>query len=265
MKKTLLTAIAISGLLVSLMVTSCPYPVRADSIDFISFDSGVTIFSPINMTYNSRHLTLNLTLFSAGSMGGIDSGISMNYSIDGIYNGPVPLEVSNPGIHIITNGAGIVDLPELPEGSHCLTIYLLGLNQKYYEPRYLSYVNTVYFIIDDTNSTPIPTYSATTLATSSPSPTMVPTSTPISTNTPSPSPSSETSASPSIEPSPSIPEFPSLAVVSFLMVAVLVGAIIHKKKTKQQKQDTRIEAKKAKFPVLVTSPESYHSELWDSA
>lgn len=51
-------------------------------------------------------------------------------------------------MHLITNGAGIVNLPELPEGSHSLTIYLEGFNQKYYEPQFLSYVNTVYFAID---------------------------------------------------------------------------------------------------------------------
>lgn len=127
---------------------TCTYPVRADSNDFISFPSGITLFSPINSTYNSQHLTLNLTLYSAGSMGYIDSRISMNYSIDGKLNGHVPLTVSNPGVHVITNGAGLVSLPELSEGSHSLTLYLEGFNQKYHEPRFLSYVDTVYFSID---------------------------------------------------------------------------------------------------------------------
>ena len=129
-------------------IGACTHLVRADSVDFISFPSGVTLFSPINRTYNSAHLNLNLTLYSVGSMGYIDSRISMNYSIDGKYYGPVPLVVSNPGVHVITNGAGLVGLPELPEGSHSLTLYLEGFNQKYYEPRFLSYVNTVYFAID---------------------------------------------------------------------------------------------------------------------
>jgi hypothetical protein len=96
---------------------TCTYPVRADSNDFISFPSGITLFSPINSTYNSQHLTLNLTLYSAGSMGYIDSRISMNYSIDGKLCGYMPLTVSNPGVHIITNGVGLVSLPELSEGS----------------------------------------------------------------------------------------------------------------------------------------------------
>src|SRR3972149_349064 len=139
-------SIVVSVLLVSLAASI--HIVKADSNDYISFSSGITLFSPINRTYNSPSLTLNLNLYSAGSMGYIDSRISMNYSIDGKYNGSVPLVVSNPGVHIITNGAGLVNLPELPEGSHSLTIYLEGFNQKYYEPRFLSYVNVVYFALD---------------------------------------------------------------------------------------------------------------------
>jgi hypothetical protein len=127
---------------------TCTHPAKADSNDFISFPSGITLYSPTNSTYNSQQLTLNLFLNSAGSMGTIDSRISMNYSIDGKLNGKVPLTVSNPGVHVITNGVGLVSLPELPEGSHSLTLYLEGFNQKYHEPRFLSYVDTVYFSID---------------------------------------------------------------------------------------------------------------------
>jgi hypothetical protein len=205
--KTPLTAIIVSALFVSLMATgACSHLVRADSADFISFDSGVTIYSPINRTYSSRYLTLNLTLYSAGTMGSIDPGISMNYDIDGIYNGPVPLNIDNPGLHVVTGGVGIVNLPELPEGSHCLTIYLEGLNQKNYEPRYLSYVNTVYFAIDDSNLTP--------------------TATPTLSPSPSPSPSS----SPSLSPSPSIPEFPSWIILVFVFAISVSLAVLKAKK-----------------------------------
>ena len=127
---------------------TCTHPVRADSNDFISFPSGITLFSPLNSTYNSQYLTLNLALYSAGSMGYIDSRISLNYSIDGKLNGQVPLTVSNPGVHVITNGVGLVSLPELSEGSHSLTLYLEGFNQKYSEPRFLSYADIVHFSID---------------------------------------------------------------------------------------------------------------------
>jgi hypothetical protein len=128
------------------------YPAKADSTDFISFPSGITLYSPLNSTHNSQYLTLNLFLDSAGSMGYIDSRISLNYSIDGKLEGPVPLTVSNPGVHVVTNGVGLVSLPELPEGSHSLTLYLYGFNQKYTEPRFLSYEDTVYFSIDLTAS-----------------------------------------------------------------------------------------------------------------
>ena len=91
MKKTLLTAITISALLISLMVTACPHLVRADSADPIHFiDAGLTIYSPVNMTYDYRNLTLNLTV-PVWSIMGMPNNISMNYIVDGIYNGPVPL------------------------------------------------------------------------------------------------------------------------------------------------------------------------------
>ena len=129
----------------------------ADDADSISFPSGVTVYSPLNNTYDSRYLTLNLTLYSAGGMGSIDPQISMTYSVDGEFNGSVPLEVSNPGLHVVTNAAGFVNLPELPVGSHCLTIYLYGHNQKSLNPKYLSYVDTVYFSISaDASDVPPP-------------------------------------------------------------------------------------------------------------
>lgn len=56
--------------------------------------------------------------------------------------------VSNPGVHIVTNAAALVNLPELSEGKHTLTIYLYGFNQRTYQPQFLSYVNTVNFVID---------------------------------------------------------------------------------------------------------------------
>jgi hypothetical protein len=170
MNKALLTAISISALLISLIVTAYPHPVRADSTDALRFlDSGVTIYSPVNMTYYYGNLFLNISLYSAGSLGGLDPEISMNYSIDGIYNGSVPLR-SNGEIHVVTVAVGTIGLPSLPNGSHYLTIYLYGFNQRTYEPRFLSYANTVYFGAIG-------------------NPALAPTASPNSTATPSPAPS----------------------------------------------------------------------------
>jgi hypothetical protein len=211
MKKALLTAIAISALLSSSMATICFCPVRAYSTDSISFlDSGLTIYSPVNMTYNYLNLVLNLSLYSAGNMGGLDPNISMNYSIDGIYNGSVPLK-SNGEIHVITVAVGTVDLTELPNGSHCLTIYLYGLNQRTYQPKYLSYINTVYF---STVGNPI---------LNSPTPSPTPTLTP----SPSPSPTPIPSLSPS--PTPTAEPFPialGIAIAVLVIIATIALVVV---------------------------------------
>ena len=156
--KTVLTALFISVLLVSLAAGI--HIVKADSNDYISFSSGVTIFSPINETYNSNFLTLNLT-FGCGA--GIQC--SLNYSLDGKYEGPIPLVFNNSaGFHMITPATGLVQLPELSEGSHRLTIYVeADLNDYHganppgapFKPTtpngsdyVASWANTVYFVID---------------------------------------------------------------------------------------------------------------------
>jgi hypothetical protein len=104
----------------SIFVTGT-YRVEGESADYIQYSSGTTIYSPINITYNSKFLTLNLT-FGVGL--GVDC--SLNYSIDGDHEGPIPLVAQNPTeIHIINKMTGLVSLPELSEGSHCLTVNVL--------------------------------------------------------------------------------------------------------------------------------------------
>ena len=95
--------------------------VSAGSNDGMGFSSGVYLYSPINTTYASRFLTLNLT-FGAG----LGVQCSLNYSIDGVYNGPIPIVPKNNEMHVVIQTTGIVQLPELSEGSHCLTIYVEG-------------------------------------------------------------------------------------------------------------------------------------------
>jgi hypothetical protein len=145
MKRTLLTAITISALLISLIVIACPHSVSADSADPIHFiDAGLVIYSPVNMTYYNTNLFLNISLGSSGLMGGLDPNISMNYSIDNTYNGSVPLE-SNREIHVTSRAVAVTVLSDVPNGAHNLTIYLYGLNQRAANPKYLSFTPTVYF------------------------------------------------------------------------------------------------------------------------
>jgi hypothetical protein len=208
MKKTFLTVITISALLLSLMVMASHNAVRADSTDSIRFiDSGITIYSPVNMTYNFANLVLNLSLYMAGNLGSLDPQISMNYSVDGIYNGSVPLR-SNGEIHVVTVAVGTTDLPELSNGSHYLTIYLYGLNQRTYEPKYLSYFNSIYL---STVGNPVL------------NPTINPPSSPTISPTASPT------------PSPSIPEFPFWIIPMLLVFTVTTGLLFYFKKHKRQK------------------------------
>jgi hypothetical protein len=108
-------------LIFSSILVASTHIVEADSADSIRFSSGAVIFSPLNRTYNSRFLTLNLTF-------GVGLGVecSLNYSIDGKYEGPIPLVAKNPTeMHVINEAIGYVTLPELSEGSHRLTVYVL--------------------------------------------------------------------------------------------------------------------------------------------
>ncbi len=94
--------------------------VKAESTDFIRYGSGVTIFSPINITYGSRFLYLNITFDQ-----GVGLHCSLNYSIDGAHKGVIPLVTEDTGFHIIYKMTGLVTLPELSEGTHWLTIDVL--------------------------------------------------------------------------------------------------------------------------------------------
>jgi hypothetical protein len=110
----------------------------------------------------------------------------MNYSIDGTYEGSIPLK-SNGIMDMFTTASGTVNLPTLHGGSHYLTIHLYGLNQRTYEPKYLSYINTVYFSTLGAIPTSSPTLNPTTTPPTSlsPSPILEPTTEPTTTLEPS--------------------------------------------------------------------------------
>jgi hypothetical protein len=178
MKKVLIS-ITVTALLLSLLVVASYCPAKADSTEAITFDSGVTVYSPVNTTYYNTNLILSVGLYGAGNMGGLDPQLSMNYSIDGLYNGAVHL-VSDGQLHVVTNGVGTANLPNLSEGSHILTLYYYGLNQRSYDPKYLSYINTIQF----STVGQAPSLTPTSPPTPNPTPTPTTSSQPISTPQP---------------------------------------------------------------------------------
>jgi hypothetical protein len=145
-----------------------PFPVKADSNSPIDFSGGVTMYSPVNTTYYINFLTLNLTC-SCGA--GLD--FSLNYSIDGEYQGPITLMFNSTyGFQLISLGTGLVQLPELPSGSHRLTVWEEAYLNDYhganppgapFKPTapgsadyFASWVDIVYFMIDSNATQLIP-------------------------------------------------------------------------------------------------------------
>jgi hypothetical protein len=115
-KKIALALTIVSALLFS--ATAGIHAVKADSNDSVSFSSGTVVYCPLNRTYNSRFLTLNLTF-------GVGLGVncSLTYDIDGKYEGQISLVAKNPAeLHVVNQAIGLVELPELTNGSHRFTI-----------------------------------------------------------------------------------------------------------------------------------------------
>jgi len=102
-----------------------------------------TIFSPLNTTYSSRHLTLNLTFQSFWMK------YLLNYDIDGKHQGEIPYKVINNGeTHIMYPAVATVNLPPLPDGPHSITVHLYATQLKTRNPEF---DGTVYFTIDPDN------------------------------------------------------------------------------------------------------------------
>jgi hypothetical protein len=90
-------------------------------VDSMSFTSGVTLYSPINKTYNSQSLTLNLT-----ALVGLGLDCAITYNIDNHYQGPVPwFPIFPDEMHVINKVKGNVSLPELTQGTHNLTLHVV--------------------------------------------------------------------------------------------------------------------------------------------
>jgi hypothetical protein len=95
---------------------------------------GVVILSPMNQTYSSRFLTLEVTFGASHSM-----NYSVTYDLDGRYEGSIPWTVKNPTeMHALNPATGFVELRELTEGTHSITVcleaegFLQGENPRYY-------------------------------------------------------------------------------------------------------------------------------------
>lgn len=117
----------------------CSVTVKADSKNRIDF-YGFSLFSPLNGTYNSRFLTVNV---SFGAAMGIK--YSLYYYIDGKYVDTIPITVNKTGTHVVYPASGFAELPELTEGAHSVTVFFIcsGLIRKL-----PSNNGTVYFTID---------------------------------------------------------------------------------------------------------------------
>jgi len=119
--------------------------------------SPISIISPSNNTYTPQSLTLNFTVKSF--LDSSKANITIIYSVDGKTNTTIdtqstPVPIGIQSYYLIT---GWATLPEMPEGSHSITVY-----GKYEFPG--SYHNiglddsTVYFTISTNSEQEIPEF-----------------------------------------------------------------------------------------------------------
>lgn len=140
-------------------------PLRQTLITPLPSRQEVTVYSPVNTTYNTGFLNLNLT-FNAGA--GVQD--SLNYSVDGIYGGLIILAFNDtPGFHMFSLETGLAPLPELSNGSHRLTVYVEADLNDYHganppgapfkptapgsDDYVASWIHTIDFTIDSRSST----------------------------------------------------------------------------------------------------------------
>ncbi len=103
--------------------------------------SDVTVYSPVNATYNTKNILFNYTVAV-----GIGSHLSLNYTLDGTATAPMPYSLIKPNeLHVVSLAKGQVELPELSEGLHALTI---SVHTDFIFSNGHSYVDTIYFKVD---------------------------------------------------------------------------------------------------------------------
>jgi hypothetical protein len=106
-----------------LLASALTPPIKADIFDIGGnrLATGPYILSPVNTTYSSRIISLNIS-FSTKLFSPIH--LSATYCLDGTPNINVPLVVSPSMIWSKNRVIGSVMLPELSDGSHTLSVYV---------------------------------------------------------------------------------------------------------------------------------------------
>jgi|WetSurMetagenome_2_1015567.scaffolds.fasta_scaffold19050_2 hypothetical protein len=116
-------------------------PVLGSTVGPVYLSDGVTVFSPVNTTYNTKNILFNYTVAV-----GIGSHLSLNYTLDDALTAPMPFFVINPReLHVVSLARGQVQLPELSEGLHTLTI---SMHTDFIFSNAHSYVDTIHFTVD---------------------------------------------------------------------------------------------------------------------
>jgi hypothetical protein len=131
---------------------------RADDItdNYAAYGSGVCLYSPLNKTYTTNTLLLNLTFGK-----GIGMECHLKYSVDGQSYGEIPLSViPNQELHIVTQTRASLWLPKLSDGLHYLTITVDASSGNDYQH---SWTHTINFRIDTGTAMLTPTQTPTSI------------------------------------------------------------------------------------------------------
>ena len=116
-------------------------PVLGNVVGPVYISDVVIVYSPVNTTYNTKNILLNYTVGV-----GIGMHISLNYTLDEGLTGDMPFTVINPNeLHVVYLARGQVQLPELSEGLHSLTI---SFSTDFSFNAIHSFVDTIYFTVD---------------------------------------------------------------------------------------------------------------------
>jgi hypothetical protein len=144
MKTTTLASPFVAALFLIALALAQPANANIVGDDETILASGPYIIIPLNTTYNSRFVTLDIS-FKAQLFSKVR--FSATYILDGAPNVIVPL-VSSPSLIWNKNRVtGSISLPELSEGSHGLSVYVeadAGTGESYWDSE------TVYFTVETT-------------------------------------------------------------------------------------------------------------------